>query len=302
MARSVLARSAAALTTLVLLVACADDPETTTAGPGDAAADEATEPPETTGPDPTDAAETTPLSPAEAEAVAVACTALDGTLLRPVGQEHPSDDEALRTAMAVLSTDGPEPARSHAAALIALDALDDDEVYLSLDEAERRAITEDGYAGLEGLLEWTIATCEITEVVWGCVATTRTDTSTSVGEPIGGEGEDTTTTTEPGAAAPEDVYSEAASEGEPVEIRRAEDEVLVAWLDERGLAVESLTVVDDGGWRPDGGEVCDPDALVYEPETGAESLPPPSSSLPESPSPTTDDAPGPGSTVDEPIG
>lgn len=309
MARSLTTRAAAALVALALFAGCTDDPETTTAGPGAASTDETAEGPGTTGSATTDPEGTAPLGPAEAEAVDAACASLGGTLLRPVGDDHPSNDDALRSAMDVLAADGPEPARSHAEALIALDALDDDETYLSLDEAEIEAISEDGYAGIEGLLEWGIDTCATTEVIWGCVATTGRDTFTSVGEPIGGEDDaSATTTTEPGAATPEDVYSEAESDGDPVEISRTDDEVIFAWVDERGLAVESLTVVDDGGWRSDGGEVCDPDALVDEPETGAESLPPPSTSVPGGdvdPQPTppaNEGGPEGGGTVGEPIG
>lgn len=261
-----LVRSLVALGVVALLAGCSDDGETTTAGAGLALPSETTE-----APDPTDAPATTgsPTTAAPPTTTAVAavgpeaeaCAGLAGWFPRPVtATEPPEDDSTAVAAIELLATEGPEPVRSQARALLDLQAFEDAGAPLEdVEEGEVQALYDEGLAGAEALYQWSIATCGTTEVVWSCPETTGRTTFATVGEAIAGPDGDTggvTTTTAPGAATPEEVFAEGVSEGDPVEISRSDGEVVVAWLDAEGHAVEVLTVVDDDGWRSDGSVLC----------------------------------------------
>lgn len=252
----------------LLLAACGDEGEPTTAGAGVDLASTTTEQPDgeegASEPSPTTAAPTTedvtPTTggPANVGAIDPAltsevCPGLVGFLVRPVGAEPPADDAPLGDALARLAAEAPDPLGAQAAAVLALDELDDGAGSVD-DRAEVERIVADGYAGIEGVHGWALNQCPVDGVVWSCLEIDRREVLSTVGEGIGGE--ESTTTTEPGAATPEAVVSAHEAEGEPVEVRRTEDEVLVAWLDDDGRAVESMTVVEDGGWRDDGGQSC----------------------------------------------
>jgi hypothetical protein len=264
-----IARTLAVLLGLLVLAACSDDGETTTAGTGLAMPEETTEVPDTTDPtttttadDPEDDTPTTapPTTPAVDPVVADACEGFAGTLLLPVGTEPPEDDSAMLDAIESLAAEGPEDVRADAEALLWLVEAEEDESLLELPPEELSARMQEGYRAVEAVFAWARDTCDVDGVLWSCAVTSGAMEFETVGEAIegpDGDAEIVTPTTEPGAAAPEDVYSEALSEGEPVEISRTDDEVVVAWLDEDGHAVEVMTVIDDGGWRSDGIERCD---------------------------------------------
>jgi hypothetical protein len=237
-----LVRSLAALGLVALLAGCADDGETTT----------------------TEASSTTEATstPAGTGVEAEACAGLAGWFPRPVtATEPPEDDSAAVAAIELLATEGPEPVRSSARAVLDLQALEDDGApWEDAEEGEVQAAYTEGLAGAEDLYRWALGSCPTSEVVWSCLETSGRTTFATVGEAIAGpdgETDGVTTTTASGAATPEEVVAEGVSEGDPVEISRSDAEVVVAWLDAEGHAVEALTVVDDDGWRSDGSVLCE---------------------------------------------
>lgn len=253
---------------LVLVVGCSDDGETTTAGSGLEMPTETTGVADSTEGDGTEATTTesepedVESTPANAGAVdpAVAepaCAGFAGFFPMPVQGEEPMDDTGLLDALEGLAADGPEPLRTQAQAVLDLEAIDSGEAELS--EEEMVVAYQEGLVAVRGIYAWALDTCEVDDVVWACVELNGAERFETVGEAIAGDDgtEIVTTTTEPGAARPEDVYAEAEMDGDPVEVSRTDDHVLVAWLDADGHAVATLDVIDDGGWRHDGRTTCD---------------------------------------------
>lgn len=259
---------------LALLAGCSDDGETTTAAGldvsaattegGDTDTADTTESTPTTEAPGDEPATTVPSGP-EAEAVAQACVVFGETMLLPVGTEYepsPAGDAAFLDALTVLADTGPAEVRADAAAFAALtetDTLTDEEVMeMSPEELDAiMATMQEGYQAAERVYDWMLGACEVDGIVWACPTASSRGTFTPVGDSIDGEDEPVPSTTEPGASTPEELYGEAESEGEPVEVSRSDEKVVVAWLDEDGHAVEALIVVEDDGWRSGGTMVCD---------------------------------------------
>ncbi|HMJ77615.1 MAG TPA: hypothetical protein VK507_16670 [Iamia sp.] len=268
-----LVRILAALGALVLVAGCTDDGETTTAGSGLAMPSETTEAPEggdptTTTSEATEPATTTEATPAaDPEVVAAACPGLEATILLPVDVEYPDDDSVLLDALNALADARPEPVGEDAAVVRTLMAAEGDPEVEALPPEAIDALVVDAFAALERVQDWGRDACVVEGIGWACPATDGVTKFEMVGEAIGGGDDDTTTTTEPGAATPEQVFTEGVSDGEPVVVSRTEDEVVAAWLDENGDAVEVITVIEDGGWRSDGTQQClTPEDLVEEPQ------------------------------------
>ncbi|HEV7722737.1 MAG TPA: hypothetical protein VGO60_15700, partial [Iamia sp.] len=220
---------------------CTDDGESTTAGEA--------------------ATTTVPGETIDATLAETVCAGFQGTLVSTVAGETPDDDSPLSDALEALADAGPEPLRTEAQALLTLDAIEGgDPSVAGLSEEEASAAYEEGMAAVESLFEWALGECPTDEVVWGCFEQNSQATFATVGEAIGGDGDEApTTTSAPGASTPEELYDEADSEGDPVEIIRTDDDVLVAWLDERGFAQESLAAEEDGGWHVGERRTCDDD-------------------------------------------
>jgi len=268
-------RALVAVGALVLVAGCTDDGETTTAGLD--LGSTTTEVSEGGGDDPTttETASTEATGPAtttegtsaaaDPELVAAGCPGLEATILLPVDAEYPEDDAVLLDALNALADLRPDPVGEDAAVVRTLIAAEGDPEMEALPPEAIDALVVDAFAALERVQDWGRDACTVEGIGWACPATDGATKFESVGEPIGGD--DTTTTTEPGAATPEDVFAEGESEGDPVVVSRTEDEVVAAWLDENGDAVEVITVIEDGGWRSDGTLEClDPEDLVEEPQ------------------------------------
>lgn len=256
---------------LVLVAGCRDDGETTTAT-GLALGSTTTEVAEggvdstttsVTSTSTTTTSTTTTTTPdPRVETVATACEAFLGTNLRSVGTDATVDDATYAAALEALVAGGPEPTPGAAASVLALEDANDAVAAGTLSYEEAAGALQDAYDAGEVLHHWGLDTCPVEGVVWSC-SLTSTQRYAPPGDSTDGGGEATTTV--PGAARPEDVFGEAATEGEPVEISRTDAEVVVAWLDGEGHAVEVLTVVDDAGWRPDRRQACNTDPMGIPP-------------------------------------
>lgn len=189
-----------------------------------------------------------------ADIVATACAGLAATMLLPVDAEYPEDDAVLLEALDALAEARPASVGEAAARVRTMVAAEEDPEVAALPPEALEGLLVDAFRGMEEVHAWGLEHCDVEGVVWACPATSGAKKFEAVGEAIGGD--DTTTTTEPGAATPEAVFSEGTSDGEPVVVSRSDDEVVAAWLDEDGAAVEVITVVEDGGWRSDGTVEC----------------------------------------------
>lgn len=270
-----LSRLLVALGALALVVTgCSDDGETTTAGSGldlastttevvEGGGDETTRPASTAEPSATTEAEpdTGGVDPAVAE---TACAGLEATILLPVDADQPEDDSVLLDALNALAESRPAPVGEDAATVRTLAIAEGDPEVEALPPEAIDALVVDAFHALERVQDWGREACTVEGIGWACPATDSVTEFEVIGEAIGGD--DTTTTTEPGAATPEDVFAEGESEGDPVVVSQTEDEVVAAWLDEDGYAVEVITVIEDDGWRSDGIQEClDAEDLTSEP-------------------------------------
>ncbi len=274
-----LARALVIAGALVLVTGCSDAGGTTTATGLDLSstttevAEERDDDTTTTGATATTASTTTTSTTTTSttepsvETVDVACAAFGDTMLRPIGSEPPErDDDAFLAALEALVAAGPEPTPGAAAAVLALDDASAAAEAGTLSPEEALAALRASHEGLVALQDWALGACPVEGVVWSCPVLTGLRTFVPVGEPIADEDGELPppTTTAPPMASPEEVYAQAESDGEPVEISRTDDEVVVAWLDDAGHAVEVLTVVDADGWRSDGTMACDDDAMPWD--------------------------------------
>ncbi len=191
-------------------------------------------------------------------AEADACASMAESMLLPLDTEGDQvSDAALPATMEVLAGSGPAEVRGPAEAVLALEEMgeltDEEVMALSAEEQDRLvAEAQEGDAALDEIYLWGLDHCEVDGVLWACAVPGGRSRFTKI--PMEGE---PPATTEPGAATPEALYAEADRDGEPIEVRRADDRVLVAWVDDAGHAVESLELADEDGWRVDGQLACE---------------------------------------------
>lgn len=250
---------ALALALLLGVVACGggDDPEAASVGttaPVRDGADGTTS--STTAPDDTADAPAEETAPEPDDAV---CADMVATVLEPVhvpaeeADVYAYDEEAFQAAIGRLAEDGPaeiaeDAARVEAAMASAEEDPSDDEVISLVGAFER-------------LIAWGAENCDVEGPLWACFVRSS---FTEVGQAIPGPGQTTPPPTG-GAATPEAAVGDG--EGERVEAFRSDDEVVFAWLDERGLAVRSEVAerISDG-WDADESTECrDEDSVRFDP-------------------------------------
>lgn len=271
--RSRLAATGVALALFLGAAACGggDDPEAASAGttaPSRDGADGTTS--STTAPDDTAGAPTEETAPEPDDAV---CTDMVATVLEPVhvpdGEEevYAYDEEAFQSAIRRLAEEGPAEITEDAAAVetamaSAEEDPSDDEVIALLGAFER-------------LIAWGAENCDVGGPIWACFVRSS---FTEVGQAIPGPGQ-TVPPPSGGAATPEAAVGDG--EGERVEAFRSDDEVVFAWLDERGLAVRAeVAERNPDGWDADETTECrDEDSIRFETipaPVDEDDLPPPS--------------------------
>lgn len=191
------------------------------------------------------------------------CADMVTTVLEPVHVPDDEEDvyayeeEAFQTAISRLAEEGPTEITEDAAAVeTAMSSTEedpsDDEVISLLEAFER-------------LIVWGAENCEVDGPLWACFVRSS---FVEVGQAIPGPGE--TVPPSAGAATPEAAVGDGDGEGERVEAFRSDDEVVFAWLDERGLALRSEAAErGPDGWDADRSTECrDEDAVRFEPTPG----------------------------------
>jgi hypothetical protein len=231
-----LTRALMAVGGLALLAGCSDGEDRSSDGAG------------------LDLSSTTSAPASDADGEAAVCRGLEETLLLPVDAEYPEDDSALLDALEAVAANGPDRPSADATMWLELVRNVRDGVGPGTSDAELNSTVAEGYQALARVYGWALDACPVEGIVWACPETTARTALPDVGEDVE---EEVTTPTEPGAATPEEVVdTEADGVGERVEVRRTDAEVVVAWLDDDGHAVEVVSARDDAGWRSDGSVTC----------------------------------------------
>jgi hypothetical protein len=178
-------------------------------------------------------------SPTTSAAVGTACDEIQAAgIVAVVGQpyaedEGPDEQEAV-AAMGRLAASPPPDIAEPVATLDRLIGLD----------AGTQEDADAGMAAIDEVAEWAAGACADDGPFWACSGrSTVTPVSRSIDDtPVDG-------------ATAEEAAGEG--EGERVEVQRAADEVVFAWLDERDMAVRSLVVVaHEGTWSRSTASEC----------------------------------------------
>lgn len=181
----------------------------------------------------------------------IACVAMAHSLLVPLSPESDASNEVTLSTLLpdldVLANEGPQVVRPDALIVAATSTTVESFDWASGTRPTRDVETaaKDLLAAYDRLIDWAASTCALADVYWGC--------ATPVGFLL--PGQVVTADTPAAGLTPEDALTGDRQRAEPLD--RADDRVVFAWFDDRGLALRREVVVAvDGGWAPAGDISC----------------------------------------------
>lgn len=192
-----------------------------------------------------------PAASATTDEEQVACVAMAASLLVPLSDDPARTNEVtlsdLLPDLDAIATRGPEEVRADALVVADRTAAVESWDWASGTRPSRdvEAAATDLLEAYDRLIDWAAATCALGEVYWGCAA------------PVGFlvPSRQVTEATPAAGLTPEDALTGDRARAE--EVARSEDQVVFAWVDDRGLALRREVVVAvAGGWAPNGDISC----------------------------------------------